>query len=1025
MAKIRTRARALDMLGRQQIAGIPTALNELFKNAHDAYADNVEVDFVRKRNLLILRDDGLGMTREEFESRWLTIGTDSKYSHAGSMGMPSVDLNKSRRVVMGEKGIGRLAIAAIGPQVLVLTRSKKYIDDTNSNKHSDDNQNVKHNYELSNLTVAFVNWSLFELPGLDLEEIDIPMLEVPGGEYLSTEQFHSLINESLENVLKIEDKLNSEYLKNNPKETTVPDDLFGLQTIKSQLDSFSTIDPSMINRIGVGPSLVGEGHGTHFIISPIDEALIDDIGDFASSVKNDASRLEKGLLGFTNTMHVDVRPPILAKFRYHTLSNEVRELIGENAFFTSEEYLKADHHIVGEFNEFGQFNGKITIYGEESKDYTLSWTEGGNRFTKCGPFRFNLAYVQGSAKDSKLPYDIWKDLTLKTERIGGLYVYRDGIRILPYGDVDYDFLQIEKRRTLKASTAFFSYRRMIGFIELTKDNNSFLQEKAGREGFIENKAFREFKSILENLFIQVAIDIFNKSGDYSDFFLEKKDRLNKDHENLKKRSKTVSHQRKKLLESLNEFFKKSHEKYWEIEVEKTVKWVQQKIENENNFDDHLEDFVFGLENKIHIDFKKLIEELEISKPAGLGLTKSLGDDWDSYQVNKQEIYANIIKPAKRKLETMLLDFEGITKSPIEIKNRLSNSIEQIIESYDKEIRNKVSNLNNLLNDLQKLVSNDIKTSRENAKSEFSRTFSDFLSTDVYSKSHAELAVIKETVESKLEQTTSQITTKLDDLTNQLNSSKFGNFDDSISSSSLIASLESQLELIKEEHNNNMELAQLGMAIGVIHHEFESHIRSVRRGIKELQPLLARSQKATHYLNNIRASFDHLDGYLKLFTPLGRRLTRKKVYVSGSVIYSFVRDLFEEKLEENDIELIFDSSFKESSMFTYTSSLLPAFVNIIDNSIYWLSRSENRRYIKLGAIEDGFYITDSGPGIPIRDRLNIFEFGFTRKPHGRGMGLYVTKQTLNQVGLDLELGDYSSDEGATFLIKNLELGKQNG
>ena len=35
------------MLGRQQIAGIPTAISELFKNAHDAYADNVEADFFR------------------------------------------------------------------------------------------------------------------------------------------------------------------------------------------------------------------------------------------------------------------------------------------------------------------------------------------------------------------------------------------------------------------------------------------------------------------------------------------------------------------------------------------------------------------------------------------------------------------------------------------------------------------------------------------------------------------------------------------------------------------------------------------------------------------------------------------------------------------------------------------------------------------------------------------------------------------------------------------------------------------
>lgn len=45
MAKIRVRARTVDMLGRQQIATLPTAISELFKNAHDAYARQVVVDF--------------------------------------------------------------------------------------------------------------------------------------------------------------------------------------------------------------------------------------------------------------------------------------------------------------------------------------------------------------------------------------------------------------------------------------------------------------------------------------------------------------------------------------------------------------------------------------------------------------------------------------------------------------------------------------------------------------------------------------------------------------------------------------------------------------------------------------------------------------------------------------------------------------------------------------------------------------------------------------------------------------------
>ena len=78
MAKFRTKARAVDMLGRQQIADASTAISELFKNAHDAYADHVEADFFCTDSLLVIRDDGIGMTLEEFETNWLVLGTDSK-----------------------------------------------------------------------------------------------------------------------------------------------------------------------------------------------------------------------------------------------------------------------------------------------------------------------------------------------------------------------------------------------------------------------------------------------------------------------------------------------------------------------------------------------------------------------------------------------------------------------------------------------------------------------------------------------------------------------------------------------------------------------------------------------------------------------------------------------------------------------------------------------------------------------------------------------------------------------------------
>ena len=75
-----------------------------------------------------------------------------------------------------------------------------------------------------------------------------------------------------------------------------------------------------------------------------------------------------------------------------------------------------------------------------------------------------------------------------------------------------------------------------------------------------------------------------------------------------------------------------------------------------------------------------------------------------------------------------------------------------------------------------------------------------------------------------------------------------------------------------------------------------------------------------------------------------------------------------------------------------------------------------RTIELDAAQGVYMIRDSGPGIPRRDREAIFEYGFTRKPGGRGMGLAISRETLRRVGYDLTLTEPpAADGGATFLI----------
>ena len=243
MAQFKTRARALDLLGRQQIAGIPTAINELIKNAYDAYADHFDVDYFRGDQLLVLRDDGIGMTKNDFETRWLTLGTESKLQNTRSS-LPPTDPNKEKRPITGEKGIGRLAIASIGQQVLILTKAK-YPQNSSQNK----------------IVAAFINWGMFELPGINLEDIVIPIKE-----FDSVPERHDI------EILKQEVLQNIIYLKNQNLITSSEYD-----KIKKTITAFNVNPYELLEKKLQGVTNFKTSGGTHFYISPVDDVLNSDI----------------------------------------------------------------------------------------------------------------------------------------------------------------------------------------------------------------------------------------------------------------------------------------------------------------------------------------------------------------------------------------------------------------------------------------------------------------------------------------------------------------------------------------------------------------------------------------------------------------------------------------------------------------------------------------------------------------------------------------------------------------------------
>jgi signal transduction histidine kinase len=978
VAKIRVRARAVDMLGRQQIAGIPTAIHELFKNAHDAYAEHVQVDYFRADDLFVLRDDGMGMTKEDFETRWLTLGTESKVganSRDPGWTGPNSELP---RPIMGEKGIGRLAIAAICPQVLIVSRAIRQDG-------------------LKQSVVALVCWELFEVPGLDLDMIDIPLTELTDA---------PLPDRAVVKELVARTKSNIETLKIPPSDKA---------RLVASLEAFDFSPSELSERLGA-PSLARDGHGTQFYIRPANTILADDIDTAADDL---ASPLEKMLLGFSNTMMPDrPEPVIVAEFCDHKEDGTTDELIGGNSFFTPDEFLSADHHIDGQFDEYGQFEGTISVYSKEPVRHLVQWQKGNGRKTDCGPFRIKFAYVQGLPNQTLLPPADWAQISSKLNRIGGLYVYRDGIRILPYGNSDFDFLNIERRRTKSAQDWFFSYRRIFGAIEITHSENSDLVEKAGREGFRANKAYREFTDILERFFERLALDFFRPTATFGHDFNATKEQLISDAALLAKREQSTRVKRKAFTQSIEDFFVGLERAKPSAGAEKIISTLRENvmaaelIEQPDRSSQKLLEAEVGARKAAD----SLVDTFTLQKPRGVGLSKNQQRDWTAYIANRAKLQSEVFGPLYVEIDQIVSDASVNLAGSLDRRRRITASL----EAKRKTAANLTSRLRRevqaQVEGLQQEVTDALKSSITQLTADIEETFVELGRTDTSETSEEGLRGLQQRWEGRVEETTNNAREMLESLRDQLQTVVVAVREQDMLDATT-AALESEAEGLRDQLNNYVELAQVGMALGIVQHEFGNTVRSIRTAIRKLKPWAAGTPELKGLERELRTGFDHLDTYLSLFTPMSRRLNREPVSLSGEEVRKYIDEVFGDRIRRHSVRVISTTSFDRKSVTGFASTFLPSFVNLVDNAIYWLGTTpdSDEKWIKLDADESGFLVSNSGPPIDPRLAERIFEFGETSKPGGRGMGLYLSREALRKEGFDLILERSGPNSSPVFRI----------
>lgn len=505
-------AKAARLIGRENIADVDGALSELIKNAYDADASCVYVDFFlpfpdvpsqttpdrfashlssddyrkildyyvfegsllqRRKDLseperetlqhilfsynkIIVADNGEGMNMDVVCSSWMQIATSEKEKKV---------MSPKGRVKTGAKGIGRFALDKLSEQSIMYTKAAS-------------NQMLRWAVDWE----QFSNTQLLRDVNADIDTLDLPLVDL----------LKSIIPES----------------------------------------SFDQLGRYEWNT------------GTVFVLSPTREAwntrLFEKVNTNLKSINP---------LGSVDQFDVYINNQILPQYSYRT----------EPVAIDSKDY---DYRILAEYdgvnslsvaihrNEFDKTKRIATFsIADKQQQFQLSDFWGRDAFQKTpytkddycegthslslpvdqfikvddfdkvqavGPFTAELYFV----KNGKSDFAFIKDVPTRRrkeflQRFSGVKLYRDNFKVRPYGDEGslYDWLELNDRANKSPASVSHSsgmWRvlpyQLVGVVKISREKNVALYDMANREGLTQNESYFYFVRMLQEAISRFEFD---------------------------------------------------------------------------------------------------------------------------------------------------------------------------------------------------------------------------------------------------------------------------------------------------------------------------------------------------------------------------------------------------------------------------------------------------------------------------------------------------------------------------------------
>jgi len=956
----RTRARAVDHLGRGQIADCPTAVSELWKNAWDAYARRVELHiFDTSIKSAAIMDNGFGMTKEEFIEKWLVIGTDSKIDDINKTAVERFGLEVRRK--QGEKGIGRLSVGFLAPVSLVVSQKSD-----------------------GRCFAGLVDWRFFENPHIDLSDIQIGVLDLehPNDVLSRLPELIETLKENLsgnEGSSERQERLKLAWSLWDKQATSL-----GLKSTSRHIeDSLKKMELSK-DQLYQWRDLMEDGaaehpHGMAMFLFDIHSELAVwlDGGDSQEDVKILKAQFKSKLRAFIDPFDEpetdeERKRKELNYGAYYHIGPKKERIVDNNYAFGLEMFKALEHNVMGSFDEKGVFRAQVTLFQKNIGQVIIPpkiRVYGRNAESYVGPFDFMIGRYEGresSHTDAEVAL-----FNNQAENHSGLCIYRNNLRVMPYGLEEHDFFHMEKRRSKNAGRFVWSARTSFGKIGLTTNYNPNLRDKAGREGLVDNRASYMIRQLVENVLIELADRYFGRDA--------------KPRKDVRKELVATKKERKR-----KEVEKKIRKKFFSAlkRNEPVLGILEHELKNVETLEQDEQLVRLG-------EISSATKEIFIEAVTGIGEKE---EEYRSYRNRLLDIKDQV----KKRQKELTAAFEFSVKSP-------SDQFEKILKGYQRRLSSRVKQFTEKTDPLIL----DLDRRMVEINKEYKGQLTSIIDAAMVTLEQDPARTL-ETVNDKFEE--------LDELLTFECLSFAGSLEQMVEGSDLASTIQLTLEernQFAKKLQDYTQLAQMGLAMEIVGHELSSLTDRIEFGFTKVD----KSNKA---VKEAYEAHQDLTRQLKFLAPLEVSRYRSRQTITGKQIADFIGRFFEDRFKRNRISFNATSAFQGIQFKDLQSRIYPVFINLVNNSVYWLHSSDDRKVTF--AFQNGkVVIADSGPGIDTDDQSRLFEMFYTKRTEGRGIGLYLCRQNLAVAHHKIRYSDKEQQDpeildGANFIIEfnNIEV-----